>query len=574
MATLSPLLKVKVDELFLHWLSSPDTQHQLQRDLKKISLGYSPPVSPQLSTHAKSNTSCLGLRPISPPAPPPLSSPGRSPISPRRRTSSSISSHHTPLTKKDSARRRSKKAKKNDEIVPGCARNMPQFFYPFGEPNDGLDIKKTELKIVSHVFAKVTNGKATCSTFTDVVKVLRLPLYWKYPLYAACGGVQNGFATYADLVRVWGEVTKICHDEPSRFFKLLAPEGQNYITQEDLTGFIQDVIETHPGLTFLQDAPEFHSRYVTTVVSRMFYSINRSWTGRITLHEIRKSNFLEVLVSLEEEDDINEVLDFFSYEQFYVIYCKFWELDTDHDLIIDKKDLSRYSNGALTSRIIERIFSGSVTRGREFQEGKMTYADFVWFLLSEVDKKQPTSIEYWFRCMDTDGDGIISMFELEHFYEEQLEKMQRLGIEALSFPDCLCQTIDMVNPQVEGKITLKDLKRCKHVVLFFDTYFNLDRWLDYEQRDPFQAAREIEESGCEEMTEWEKYAMQEYEILVNEEGATQDANYEDDFELDDDLEADDVAALGKSKSTDKNSETFNFINIGPDSDDSDDSTFY
>lgn len=27
----------------------------------------------------------------------------------------------------------------------------------------------------------------------------------------------------------------------------------------------QDVVETHPGLTFLKDAPEFHSRYITTV---------------------------------------------------------------------------------------------------------------------------------------------------------------------------------------------------------------------------------------------------------------------------------------------------------------------
>lgn len=40
-----------------------------------------------------------------------------------------------------------------------------------------------------------------------------------------------------------------------------------------------------------------------------------------------------------------QVLDYFSYEHFYVIYCKFWELDTDHDLIIDKTDLLRYNNG-------------------------------------------------------------------------------------------------------------------------------------------------------------------------------------------------------------------------------------
>ena len=49
------------------------------------------------------------------------------------------------------------------------------------------------------------------------------------------------------------------------------------------------------------------------------------------------------------------------------------------------------------------------------------------------------SIEYWFRCMDLDGDGQISMYEMEWFYEEQMQKMEALGIERLPFEDCLCQ---------------------------------------------------------------------------------------------------------------------------------------
>lgn len=47
---------------------------------------------------------------------------------------------------------------------------------------------------------------------------------------------------------------------------------------------------------------------------------------------------------LEEEEDINQITDYFSYEHFYVIYCKFWELDKDHDLFIDKKDLARHND--------------------------------------------------------------------------------------------------------------------------------------------------------------------------------------------------------------------------------------
>lgn len=41
--------------------------------------------------------------------------------------------------------------------------------------------------------------------------------------------------------------------------------------------------------------------------------------------------------------------------------------------------------------------------------------------------------------MDLDGDGYLSMYELEYFYEEQLQRMEALGIETLPFHDCLCQ---------------------------------------------------------------------------------------------------------------------------------------
>lgn len=123
----------------------------------------------------------------------------------------------------------------------------------------------------------------------------------------------------------------------------------------------------------------------------------------------------------------------------------------------------------------------------------MSYTEFVWFLLSEEDKTNATAVEYWFRCMDLDGDGVLSMYELEYFYEEQQHRMESIGIETLPFEDCLCQMLDMMKPKVPGCVSLSDLKRCKMTPIFFDTFFNLEKYMEHEQRDPFATQRDQEE---------------------------------------------------------------------------------
>ncbi|KAM6912334.1 serine/threonine-protein phosphatase 2A regulatory subunit B'' subunit alpha isoform 1-T1 [Xenentodon cancila] len=420
---------------------------------------------------------------------------------------------------------------------PPPAINIPRFYYPCGLPALGSTANHdATINAIEAAFAEFEEEKADIYEMGKIAKVCGCPLFWKAPMFYAAGGERTGFVSVHSFIATWRKLLHSCHDDASRFIYLLAKPGCNYLEQEDFIPLLQDMVDTHPGLTFLKDAPEFHSRYITTVIQRIYYVVNRSWTGRITMMELRRSNFLQTLALLEEEDDINQITDYFSYEHFYVIYCKFWELDTDHDLYIDPKDLGRYNDHSSSNRIIERLFSGAVTRGNAVQrEGRMSYAEFVWFLISEEDKKNPTSIEYWFRCMDMDGDGVLSMFELEYFYEEQCERMERMGIEPLPFQDLLCQMLDLVKPENPGKITLGDLKRCRMAHIFFDTFFNLEKYLDHEQRDPFAVQKDVDSEGPEP-SDWDKYASEEYEILVAEETANEqlhEGSFDDDYDSED-----------------------------------------
>lgn len=50
--------------------------------------------------------------------------------------------------------------------------------------------------------------------------------------------------------------------------------------------------------------------------------------------------------------------------------------------------------------------------------------------------------------------------------------------------------------------------------VFFDTFINVEKYLEFEQRDPTSSAHSEEGAG---LSDWEKYAAEQYELLLAEE---------------------------------------------------------
>lgn len=53
-----------------------------------------------------------------------------------------------------------------------------------------------------------------------------------------------------------------------------------------------------------------------------------------------------------------------------------------------------------------------------------------------------------FKCIDLDGNGILTPNEMQFFYEEQLHRMECMAQEPVLFEDILCQMLDMIGPAV------------------------------------------------------------------------------------------------------------------------------
>lgn len=491
------------EKLFDQWLSLPDTAALVKSLLKNAKGGSPLTVS---TTSSGTNVAATNSLPSMFPAgstPPlsPRSSSGSPRISKHRAAPSSLGS---PL-----------------KLINEPAKELiPQFYFKNGRPPPN-ELKERCLFRINQFFYGHTDG-LQMNEFKPITKeICKLPSFFSTVLFKKIDVDSTGVITRDAFVDYWIHGNMLTKDIATQMYTILKQPDLKYLVQDDFKPILRELLATHPGLEFLQSTPEFQERYAETVVYRIFYYVNRSGNGRLTLRELRRSDLIAAMQHADEEDDINKVLRYFSYEHFYVIYCKFWELDTDHDFLIDKENLIRYGNHALTYRIVDRIFSQVPRKFTSKVEGKMGYEDFVYFILSEEDKSSEPSLEYWFKCIDIDGNGVITRNEMQFFYEEQLHRMECMAQEPVLFEDILCQIVDMVSPENESYFTLRDLKGSRLSGSVFNILFNLNKFMAFETRDPFLIRQERENPN---LTEWDRFAHREYIRLSMEEDAEDASN--------------------------------------------------
>lgn len=74
----------------------------------------------------------------------------------------------------------------------------------------------------------------------------------------------------------------------------------------------------------------------------------------------------------------------------------------------------------------------------------MSYVEFVKFILCEENKDSPWGQEFFFRLLDVDGDGVLSVHDYAHFFPEmqQLYKCHGRDLPWTRLEDLMCQLTD------------------------------------------------------------------------------------------------------------------------------------
>uniref|UniRef100_H2ZEF3 Uncharacterized protein n=1 Tax=Ciona savignyi TaxID=51511 RepID=H2ZEF3_CIOSA len=304
---LKPDINIKAEQFFVRWFNLQKTQRTLKEELKQ----FRKPKEVKKIEDKKLESTKPDKDATLVPTPVPTNV--KPLLSPRRR---STNKNRTSIdTKQVASSTESSPVCRSNKKDEGTSSRIPRFHFPHGQPRPTDELTKA-IEGINRAFNKLKNEKLTRQELALIAKELGLGSYWKSALYKAACQPNASLVSKSDVIAMWERIAAKHHDNPSRFVAMLAKPDRSSLDFDDFLCVLQDVVECHPGLVFLRDAPEFHTRYMNTVIARIFYTVNRSWSGCITVPELRRCNFLQTLGMLEDEDDINMICDFFSYEHF------------------------------------------------------------------------------------------------------------------------------------------------------------------------------------------------------------------------------------------------------------------
>ncbi|KAH9698764.1 putative serine/threonine protein phosphatase 2A regulatory subunit B''gamma [Citrus sinensis] len=194
------------------------------------------------------------------------------------------------------------------KVVSEPAKELiPQFYFQNGRPLPN-ELKEQCLFRINQFFYGHSDGLQIQEFKLVTKEICKLPSFFSTALFRKIDVNNTGLVTRDAFVDYWVNGSMLTMDTATQIFSILKQPDLKYLTQEDFKPVLRELLATHPGLEFLQSTPEFQERYAETVIYRIFYYINRSGNGHLSLRELKRGNLIDAMQHADEEEDINKVL--------------------------------------------------------------------------------------------------------------------------------------------------------------------------------------------------------------------------------------------------------------------------
>lgn len=254
--------------------------------------------------------------------------------------------------------------------------------------------------------------------------------------------------------------------------------GLGYLIELDLENYILELIPTLPQLDGLEKS--FHSFYVCTAVRKFFFFLDPLHTEQIKIQDILACSFLDNLLELRDSDlpKDQQQNNWFSAPSALRVYGMYLNLDKDRNGMLSKQELAKYGMGTLTPIFIDRVFQECLT-----YNGEMDYKTYLDFVLALENQKEPQALHYFFKILDIDNKGYLTVFTLNYFFRSIQDQMRHHNQEPVNFEDVKDEIFDMVKPADPSKITLQDLINSGQGDVVVSILIDLNGFWTYENRE-------------------------------------------------------------------------------------------
>lgn len=258
--------------------------------------------------------------------------------------------------------------------------------------------------------------------------------------------------------------------------------------------------------------------YADTISAVLLFRMNVSGSGRISREEMRKSDLINQLYTVAEQNEDEPGYHWFSFESVFVIWKLFADLDSDLDMFISKDDLRNYGDVCLTELALDCVMQG---RGRcKFYSDwtKLSYEDFVYLVVADENKRDPRSAWYWFNLLDLDFSGRITLSTIYSFYLSQKARLEEYGIASLPFSLYL-QTLQNLIGKQTYEFTFSDFLPSSNEIqlpivfrtIAIDVFVNTVKYLEFERRELTQ---EVEfDDSHPYLSDWNSFVVKQYKQL-------------------------------------------------------------
>ncbi|KAI9209674.1 uncharacterized protein BJ171DRAFT_453827 [Polychytrium aggregatum] len=219
-----------------------------------------------------------------------------------------------------------------------------------------------------------------------------------------------------------------------------------YLTEDDLQMYIEDLI---PQMNLDDLNEHLHKFYVCTAVRKFSFFLDPMRIGKISITSILLSPILTELFELRDRDLNADAVktNWFSAYSSLRVYGQYLNLDMDHNGMLSRRELAKYSSGTFTELFTDRVFQEYQTYG-----GEMDYKAFLDFVLAMENIQTPEAITYCFRLLDINSCGYLDDFVLGYFFKGVCAKMVAFGHETPPVDDVINEIIDMANPKTYRQI--------------------------------------------------------------------------------------------------------------------------